>query len=200
MEQIGIEQVWYAWNCRNASKSCSNTGQLAGQPIWFILDSTYLVKQHIKCMLIMSRNGGGWVLCAHVRTSTCQDHMTNAVRISGTTGPRTTDTSTSKMADAWIQALVNGSTYNGSTRYWMEATGFNKNVFIDSSATVDLLDLLLIITLELESLMYMKVVSLIEILTQELEVSEITIPQVERTSLGVDTLNQVTTVDLEKIV
>ena len=87
-----------------------------------------------------ARFGGGWVLVAHVRTSTCQDHMTNsAVRISGTTGPRTTDTSTSKMSDSWINALVNGSAYTGSTRYWMEATGFNKNVFIDSNATVDLL-------------------------------------------------------------
>jgi hypothetical protein len=44
----------------------------------------------------------------------------------------------------------------------------------------------------------MKVVSLIEVLTQELEVLEITIPLAERTSLGVDTLNQVITADLEK--
>ena len=61
-------------------------------------------------------NGGGWVLCVHARTSTCQEHMTNgAVRISGTTGPRTTDTSTSKMADSWIQALRNSSSYTGNT-------------------------------------------------------------------------------------
>jgi len=79
-------------------------------------------------------------LMASVRTSTCQDHMTNnAVRISGTTGPRLDNTSTHKMSDAWINAFVNNSTYTGSTRYWMEATGFNKNVFIDSNATVDLL-------------------------------------------------------------
>ena len=77
---------------------------------------------------------------ASVRTSTCQDHMDQgAVRISGTTGPRLDNTSTSKMADAWINAFVSGSNYTGTTRYWMEATGFNKNVFIDSNATVDLL-------------------------------------------------------------
>ena len=116
----------------------SNTGQLAGQPTglyWIQPAGQSAYEMYVD----MSRNGGGWVLCAHVRTSTCQDHMTqNAVRISGTTGPRTTDTSTTKMADAWIQALVNGSTYNGSTRYWLEATGFNKNMFVDSSATVDI--------------------------------------------------------------
>tara|TARA_R100000458_G_C8275673_1_gene250801 strand:+ start:198 stop:1103 length:906 start_codon:yes stop_codon:yes gene_type:complete len=87
-----------------------------------------------------SRNSGGWVLVATVRTSTCQDHMNNgSVRVSGTTGPRLTDSSTYKMADSWMNALVAESTYTGSTRYWMEATGFNKNVFIDSNATVDLL-------------------------------------------------------------
>ena len=86
-----------------------------------------------------TRNGGGWVLCASVRTNTCQDHITtSAVRISGTTGPRTTDTNTSKMVDSWIQALRNGSTYSGTTAYWMEATGFNKNVFISTAATVHL--------------------------------------------------------------
>ena len=86
-----------------------------------------------------TRNGGGWVLCATVRTSTCQDHMTNSsVRISGTTGPRTGDTSTTKMADSWINRLVASSGYVGPTRYWMEATNFNKSVFIDSGASVDL--------------------------------------------------------------
>jgi len=86
-------------------------------------------------------NGGGWVLCVHARTSTCQDHMTNSsVRISGTTGPRTSDTSTTKMADSWIQALRNGSSYTGNTAYWMHALDFGpKNVFIQSEATVDLL-------------------------------------------------------------
>ena len=86
-------------------------------------------------------NGGGWVLCVHARTSTCQEHMTNgAVRISGTTGPRTSDTSTSKMADSWIQALRNSSSYTGNTAYWMHALDFGpKNVFIQSEATVDLL-------------------------------------------------------------
>ena len=117
----------------------TNTGQLAGQPsglYWIQPPGQTSYEMYVD----MTRNGGGWVLCAHVRTSTCQDHMTNnSVRISGTTGPRTPDTSTTKMADAWIQALVNGSSYNGSTRYWMEATGFNKDVFIDSTATVDLL-------------------------------------------------------------
>ena len=88
-----------------------------------------------------TRNGGGWVLCASVRTSTCQDHMTrSAVRISGSTGPRTGDTSTTKMADSWINNLVASSGYVGSTRYWMEATGFNKSVFIDSGAWVNLND------------------------------------------------------------
>ena len=86
-------------------------------------------------------NGGGWVLCVHARTSTCQEHMTNgAVRISGTTGPRTNNTSTSKMADSWIQALRNSSSYTGNTAYWMHALDFGpKNVFIQSEATVDLL-------------------------------------------------------------
>lgn len=86
-------------------------------------------------------NGGGWVLCVHARTSTCQDHMTNsAVRISGTTGPRTNNTQTTKMADSWIQALRNSSSYTGTTAYWMHALDFGpKNVFISSIATVDLL-------------------------------------------------------------
>lgn len=86
-----------------------------------------------------TRNGGGWVLCATVRTSTCQDHITqSAVRISGSTGPRSGDSSTVKMADSWIQALRNGSSYTGSTAYWMEALNFNKNMFISTNATVDL--------------------------------------------------------------
>ena len=67
--------------------------------------------------------------------------MTNsAVNISGTTGPRTNNTSTTKMADSWIQALRNGSSYTGTTAYWMHALDFGpKNVFISSIATVDLL-------------------------------------------------------------
>ena len=86
-----------------------------------------------------TRNGGGWVLCAKVCTATCQDHITTgAVRISGTTGPRTNDTQTHKFADSWIQALRNGSSYTGNTAFWMEATGFNKNMFISNGATVDL--------------------------------------------------------------
>jgi len=86
-----------------------------------------------------TRNGGGWVLCAKVCTSTCQDHITTgSVRMSGTTGPRSFDSETHKLADSWIQALRNGSTYSGTTAYWMEATGFNKNVFISSNATVHL--------------------------------------------------------------
>jgi hypothetical protein len=87
------------------------------------------------------RNGGGWVLCANVRTATCQDHMdNNPVRISGTTGPRIEDTSTTKMADGWMNALRSSSTYTGSTSYWLEALNFNKNMFISSAATVDLLN------------------------------------------------------------
>ena len=87
----------------------------------------------------MDRNGGAWLLAATVRTSDCQAHITNsAVNISGTTGPRTTDNNTTKMADSWLNAFVSGSTYTGGTRYWLEATGFNKNMFVDSSATVDL--------------------------------------------------------------
>ena len=91
-----------------------------------------------------TRNGGGWVLCAKVCTATCQDHITTgSVRISGTTGPRTGDTQTHKFADSWIQALRNGSSYSGSTAYWMEATNFSsinaaRNTFISSSATVHL--------------------------------------------------------------
>lgn len=85
------------------------------------------------------RNGGGWTLCATVRTSTCQDHMTtSSVRISGSTGPRWNNSSTTKMADSWIQALRNASTYSGSTAYWLEAVDFNKDMFVDTSATVHL--------------------------------------------------------------
>ena len=118
----------------------TSSSQLAGLPsglYWFQPSGQTKYQMYVD----NARNGGGWVMMAHVRTSTCQDHMTNAaVRISGTTGPRLTDTSTSKMADSWINAFVSGSLYTGSTRYWMESTGFNKNVFIDSNATVDLLD------------------------------------------------------------
>ncbi len=118
----------------------TSSSQLAGLPsglYWFQPSGQTKYQMYVD----NTRNGGGWVMMAHVRTSTCQDHMTNAaVRISGTTGPRLTDTSTSKMADSWINAFVNNSLYTGSTRYWMEATDFNKNVFIDSNATVDLLD------------------------------------------------------------
>ena len=118
----------------------TSSSQLAGLPsglYWFQPSGQTKYQMYVD----NARNGGGWVMMAHVRTSTCQDHMTNAaVRISGTTGPRLTDTSTSKMADSWINAFVSGSLYTGSTRYWMEATDFNKNVFIDSNATVDLLD------------------------------------------------------------
>ena len=118
----------------------TSSSQLAGLPsglYWFQPSGQTKYQMYVD----NARNGGGWVMMAHVRTSTCQDHMTNAaVRISGTTGPRLTDTSTTKMADTWIQAFVNQSLYTGSTRYWMEATDFNKNVFIDSNATVDLLD------------------------------------------------------------
>lgn len=86
-----------------------------------------------------NRNGGGWVLCATVRTSTCQEHINNsAVRISGTTGPRSGDSSTSKMADSWINALRSSSTYTGSTAYWLEALNFNKSMFVDRNASVDL--------------------------------------------------------------
>lgn len=117
----------------------TNSQQLAGLPsgnYWFQPSGQTKYQMYVD----NSRFGGGWVLMASVRTSTCQDHMDQgAVRISGTTGPRLDNTSTSKMADAWINAFVSGSNYTGSTRYWMEATGFNKNVFIDSNATVDLL-------------------------------------------------------------
>jgi len=86
-----------------------------------------------------TRNGGGWVLCATVRTATCQDHITTgAVRLTSSSGPRSGDSSTVKMSDSWIQALRNGSSYTGSTAYWMEALNFNKNQFISTNATVDL--------------------------------------------------------------
>ena len=89
------------------------------------------------------RNGGGWVLCVHARTSTCQDHMDQgSVRISSSFGPRFGNTSTVKVEDSWINAMVSASTYSGSTRYWLEAHDFGnpaKNMFVDSSATVDLL-------------------------------------------------------------
>ena len=89
------------------------------------------------------RNGGGWVLTVHARTSTCQDHMNQGtVRISNSLGPRFGNTSTCKVEDSWMNAMVSVSTYSGSTRYWMEAHSFAnpvKNMFIDSNATVDLL-------------------------------------------------------------
>ena len=57
------------------------------------------------------RNGGGWVLTATVRTATCQDHMNQGgVRITGTQGPTLTNSSTTKMSDSWINALVGEST------------------------------------------------------------------------------------------
>tara|TARA_B100001564_G_scaffold360045_1_gene385077 strand:+ start:912 stop:1796 length:885 start_codon:yes stop_codon:yes gene_type:complete len=96
-------------------------------------------KMYVDC----DRNGGGWVLTVHARTSTCQDHMNQgAVRISNSLGPRFGNTSTCKVEDSWMNAMVSVSTYSGSTRYWMEAHGFAnpvKNMFIDSNATVDLL-------------------------------------------------------------
>ena len=85
-----------------------------------------------------TRNGGGWVLVARVTTSSCQAHMTtSAVGISGTTGPRLTNNSTTKMSDSWINALRSASSYSGSTRWWLEADGWNKNMFVDSNATMD---------------------------------------------------------------
>lgn len=88
------------------------------------------------------RNGGGWVLVAHVRTSTCQDHMTtSAVRINNSYGPTFGNTSTTKVEDSWMNAMRGVSTYSGSTRWWLEAHGFGnpaKNMFVDSNATADL--------------------------------------------------------------
>jgi len=87
------------------------------------------------------RNGGGWILCATVRTSSCQDHMTrSSVRVANSIGPRLSQDATYKMEDTWIQALVNASTYTGSTRYWLEAIDFNKDMFVDSNASVNLND------------------------------------------------------------
>jgi len=101
--------------------------------------ATNSYKMYVDC----DRNGGGWVLTVHARTSTCQDHMTNsAVRISNSLGPRFGNTSTTKVEDSWMNAMVGVSTYSGSTRYWMEAHSFAnpvKNMFIDSNATVDLI-------------------------------------------------------------
>ena len=86
-----------------------------------------------------TRNGGGWVLCSTVRTTTCQEHITNSfLRINGNIGPRTGDSSTTQMSQGWIQALRNGSTYTGSTAYCLEALNFNKTMFVSTSATVDL--------------------------------------------------------------
>ena len=65
-----------------------------------------------------------------------------SVRISSSFGPRFGNTSTVKVEDSWINAMVSASTYSGSTRYWLEAHDFGnpaKNMFDDSSATVDLL-------------------------------------------------------------
>lgn len=91
------------------------------------------------------RNGGGWVLVARVTVASCQAHSSNgAVNFDGTNGPSKTQTSTTKVADTWIQALRSGSTYTGTTAYWMESTSTwnngatEKHVFIDTRATVDL--------------------------------------------------------------
>lgn len=94
------------------------------------------------------RNGGGWVLAARVTISSNQaHHNSSAVNLSGTNGPQYQATSTAKVSDAWMNAYRSASPYTGSTAYWMETTGgftgssgTTLNNFIDSNATVDLVN------------------------------------------------------------
>jgi hypothetical protein len=94
------------------------------------------------------RNGGGWVLAARVTISSNQaHHNSSAVNLSGTDGPQYQATSTAKVSDAWMNAYRSASPYTGSTAYWMETTGgftgssgTTLNNFIDSNATVDLVN------------------------------------------------------------
>jgi len=92
------------------------------------------------------RNGGGWILTARVTVASGQAHCSNAaVNFDGTNGPSTTQTSTCKVSDSWMNDLRAASTYAGTTAYWMESTGTwvesgqgPHHTFIDSRATVDL--------------------------------------------------------------
>jgi hypothetical protein len=85
-----------------------------------------------------SRNGGGWVMTASARTAYCQEHSNNnAVRFSNNTGPTPSTTTAMKVSDAWMNAYRSQSPYSGTTAYWLEATGFGKNMFVSSAATVD---------------------------------------------------------------
>lgn len=94
-----------------------------------------------------TRNGGGWVLVVRATLRDYYDHVTqDAVRLAANTGPEPLQIRTSKIEDTWIQALRDASTYTGTTAYWVESTGTwtngaaAKNMFVSSSATVNLLE------------------------------------------------------------
>jgi hypothetical protein len=83
-------------------------------------------------------HGGGWVMTASARTAYCQEHSNNnAVRFVNDTGPTPSTTTAMKVSDAWMNAYRAASPYGGSTAYWLQATGFGKNMFVSSAATVD---------------------------------------------------------------
>ena len=91
------------------------------------------------------RNEGGWVLTARATVASCQAHWSNgAVNIDSTTGPSSSATAASKVADSWMNELRSASSYSGTTAYWMESTGTWGNgygpqsTFISTCASVDL--------------------------------------------------------------
>jgi len=86
-------------------------------------------------------HGGGWVLAARVLNSNMDHYNTGAVNISGTTGPRTTNTNTQKFSDTMINQLRSASSYSGSTAWWLQSqnwstggTSWNMNMFVKTAA------------------------------------------------------------------
>ena len=72
-------------------------------------------------------NGGGWVLAAKVMNNSMDHWNTGSVNISGTTGPRTNDTSCHKLSDSYINAIRSASSYTGSTAWWMQSNTWSSN-------------------------------------------------------------------------
>ena len=72
-------------------------------------------------------HGGGWVLVARVLNSNMDHYNTGAVNISGTTGPRTTNTNTQKFSDTMINQLRSASSYSGSTAWWLQSQTWSSN-------------------------------------------------------------------------
>jgi len=74
-----------------------------------------------------TNNGGGWVLVARVLDSNMDHYNTGAVNISGTTGPRTTNTNTQKLTDTMINQIRAASGYSGSTAWWLQSQTWSSN-------------------------------------------------------------------------